>query len=72
MESSCARVVVLVAGRCIVKDGKPAYTYNFLGLEQFTVAEKPDSEWFRFDRTRLSLTKAARKNLARVAWQRSR
>jgi hypothetical protein len=23
-----------------VKDGKPAYTYNFLGLEQFTVAAK--------------------------------
>jgi hypothetical protein len=23
-----------------VKDGKPAYTYNFLGLEQFTVAGK--------------------------------
>ena len=28
----------LVAGACTSKDGKPMYTYNFLGLQEYTVA----------------------------------
>ena len=36
-----------------MKDGKPAYTYNFLGLQQFTVASPqalaPGKATVRFD-----------------------
>jgi len=44
-ESGANGVILCQGGRfggwsLYVKDGKPAYTYNFLGLEQFTVAGK--------------------------------
>ena len=45
-----------------VKEGKPAYTYNFPRARTVhRCREKPIAEWFRFDRTRLRLRRWQRR-----------